>query len=307
MTHPYRDRSTGWSGRLCRLLLILFACRGSAAGGGTCLRSPELRREIKSHLTEKLRAKLERRAELREELKALDMPFHRGLLAFMPEEEVERALLDSKFVASLATSMGSWYEHLAVLIATKRFGRAEKVEIQGTMSEGAADTVSAIMRELDNRRSKPDYAAESQRLKHAVDHGDASKPRRVAITVDFFIPDADGIIFAAEMKTPRPNKSMVKGEKRKLLELRGLLFQKHPDRPANQIRTYLAFPYNPYRTRDAFDRQWTYGRKFVDLDNEALIGKEFWDYIGGEGTYEELIRLVEEVGKAMVGGVPGTK
>lgn len=268
---------------------------------GTCLRSAELRNQLKDYLRERLSAKLNHREALREEIPGLDMPFHRRLLAFMPEAEVDRVLLDSKFMASLSTSMGSWYEQMAALIAQERFGRAQKVRIEGTLSEGGADAVAAIMRDLENRAVKPSYADESRRIREAVAHGDATNPRRVAITVDFFVPDANGVVFAAEMKTPRPNRSMVKSEKRKLLELRALLYQQFPDKPPDKIRTCFAFPYNPYKTRPAFEKQWAFGREFVDFRNEFLVGKEFWDYIGGEGTYEALLEIVQEVGASMKG------
>jgi len=32
-------------------------------------------------------------------------------------------------------------------------------------------------------------------------------------------------------------------------------------------------------------------------DSIVLIGKEFWDFVGGENTWEALIELFEEVGK----------
>ena len=34
----------------------------------------------------------------------------------------------------------------------------------------------------------------------------------------------------------------------------------------------------------------------LDLDNELIVGKEFWDFLGGEGSYEELLDCFEEVG-----------
>ncbi len=36
----------------------------------------------------------------------------------------------------------------------------------------------------------------------------------------------------------------------------------------------------------------------MDLEEEVLIGKEFWDMVGGNGTYEEILSIYQEVGKA---------
>ena len=293
---PAPTASRAWR---CHGLFVLWlmALSGARLGAATTsLQSSLLRDKITDYLADKLRAKLARRDELRRELAEQDLPFHRALLGFMPASEVEKALLESKFVASLATSMGSWYEQMAIMIAKDRYGKASKPKITGAICEGTADAIQAIMRDLDNGKGRPDYEAESQRIKEATAHGDASKPRRVSITVDFFIPDADGVVFAAELKTPRPNKSVVKAEKRKLLELRALLFQEHPDR---DVRTCFAFPYNPYRTREAFEKHWHFGRKYVDFEHDFLVGKEFWDYVGGEGTYEALLGIAREVGESM--------
>jgi len=35
----------------------------------------------------------------------------------------------------------------------------------------------------------------------------------------------------------------------------------------------------------------------MDLASEVLIGKEFWDMVGGKGTYEEVLNIYQEVGK----------
>jgi len=35
----------------------------------------------------------------------------------------------------------------------------------------------------------------------------------------------------------------------------------------------------------------------MDLDKEVLIGQEFWDRIGGPGTYEGLLAIVDQVKK----------
>jgi len=35
----------------------------------------------------------------------------------------------------------------------------------------------------------------------------------------------------------------------------------------------------------------------MDLDKEVLIGEEMWDKLGGSGTYEELLDIIEEIRK----------
>ena len=35
----------------------------------------------------------------------------------------------------------------------------------------------------------------------------------------------------------------------------------------------------------------------MDLEDEVLLGKEFWDLVGGVGTYEEVLEIYQEVGR----------
>jgi hypothetical protein len=37
----------------------------------------------------------------------------------------------------------------------------------------------------------------------------------------------------------------------------------------------------------------------LDLDNELKVGKEFWDFLGGDGAYENLLDCFEQVGIEM--------
>ena len=34
----------------------------------------------------------------------------------------------------------------------------------------------------------------------------------------------------------------------------------------------------------------------IDLDNELKVAAEFWDFLGGEGAYNELLGCFERVG-----------
>ncbi len=37
-------------------------------------------------------------------------------------------------------------------------------------------------------------------------------------------------------------------------------------------------------------------RGMLDLDNELKVAEEFWDFLGGEGTYQQLLDAFERVG-----------
>lgn len=63
------------------------------------------------------------------------------------------------------------------------------------------------------------------------------------------------------------------------------------DKP--EIRTIVAIPYNPYEP-ESYDR-WTL-RGLFDLEKEVMVAEEFWNFLGGKGTYEELLDVFEESG-----------
>ncbi len=59
------------------------------------------------------------------------------------------------------------------------------------------------------------------------------------------------------------------------------------------VRTLIAIPYNPYEPEPY--QRWTLQGLF-DLENEIMVAEEFWNYLGGEDTYEQLLDVFETVG-----------
>jgi hypothetical protein len=59
---------------------------------------------------------------------------------------------------------------------------------------------------------------------------------------------------------------------------------------------YYALPYNPYGTREKY--AWNFPACWFNMqkDEVVLIGDEFWDKIGGTGTYNAFISAVNEIG-----------
>lgn len=55
----------------------------------------------------------------------------------------------------------------------------------------------------------------------------------------------------------------------------------------------IAIPYNPYEPEPY--QRWTLQGLF-DLENEIMVAEEFWNFLGGEETYEQLLDVFETVG-----------
>ena len=60
---------------------------------------------------------------------------------------------------------------------------------------------------------------------------------------------------------------------------------------------YYALPYNPYGERQNY--AWSFPARWFNMreDKAVLIGDEFWDKIGGMGTYRSFITAVNEIGR----------
>lgn len=59
------------------------------------------------------------------------------------------------------------------------------------------------------------------------------------------------------------------------------------------IDTYIAIPYNPYEPKP-YER-WT-NQGILDIPHELKVAEEFWDFLGGEGTYQDLLDCFEQAG-----------
>jgi hypothetical protein len=96
--------------------------------------------------------------------------------------------------------------------------------------------------------------------------------------------------YAFELKAPLPNSDQTKVSKEKILKLYSM-------EPAQVDDAYYALPYNPYGKRQDYD--WSFPARWFNMkeDPVVLIGDEFWEKIGGLGTYQSFIEAVNEIGK----------
>lgn len=205
-------------------------------------------------------------------------PFHRllfdevGLVAFKRER-------------SAVTRMGqTLYPELAKLIASERYSDValDKV-IQGNLPDATVSAIDRIVRDLRARQREPSHTREMAEILSVG----GSTEVAVRVTADLYVGDFEGGPLFVEIKTPKPNLDICAESKAKILTFKALLRDQYP-------KAYLAFPYNPFITRADYAHYFT--RRVMDMDAEVLMAEEFWDKIGGEGTFEELLFIVETVG-----------
>lgn len=211
------------------------------------------------------------------------MPFHTRLLG------KDRMALFS-FIHSLNTNFGtSIFEPVAKALATANFQSASSQQIAGTqISSDAHNLIQNIMDGLATANTSPDKPEEIIAIRQVCQSGEM---RTVKLTkVDVKVIGHDGAIFLFDIKTAKPNAGGFKEFKRTLLEWVAATLANDPT--AN-VQSLIAIPYNPYEP-EPYNR-WTM-RGMLDLPNELKVANEFWDFLGGEGTYLQLLTIFERVG-----------
>ena len=212
-----------------------------------------------------------------------NMPFHTRLLG------KDRLVLYS-FIQSLNTTFGtSIYEPVAIALAETRFKKAmSQAKTYNMISEDAQEEIQKIMDSLISAETKPSKKKEEELLRNVCQKGTIKKVKLTK--VDIWLESHDGKLYLIDMKTVKPNIGEFKGFKRTLLEWTAAELARNKYAKVNAI---IAIPYNPYEP-EPYDR-WTMQGMF-DLKHEILVAEELWDFLGGDGSYNDLLNCFEEVG-----------
>lgn len=211
------------------------------------------------------------------------MPFHTRLLG------KDRLALYS-FIHSLNTNFGtSVFEPVAVALAKNNFIIAKSQNTAGeSISEGAQFEIQKIIGNLTTAISAPDKIKEIEAIRKVCQKGAMRKVKPTK--VDIFLENKTGELYLFDLKTAKPNAGGFKEFKRTLLEWVAVVLASNPDA---KINTVIAIPYNPYEPQPY--NRWTM-RGMLDLKNELKVADEFWDFLGGKGTYQDLLGCFERVG-----------
>lgn len=196
------------------------------------------------------------------------------------------------FIQSLNTSFGtSIFEPVAIAISQNKFAKAERGVTAGEfISSAAFEVIQDIMTELTTTGS-PDKVSEIERIRAVCQTGTMTAVNPTKI--DIRLTELDGSLFLFDIKTVKPNKGNFKEFKRTLLEWVATVLAE--DSLAT-VQTLIAIPYNPYAP-GPYNR-WTMAG-MLDLKQELKVAEEFWDFLGGQGTYVELLNCFERVGNEL--------
>nr|WP_321451243.1 TdeIII family type II restriction endonuclease [uncultured Carboxylicivirga sp.] len=206
-------------------------------------------------------------------------PFHVSLLT----KELVNA---SAFERSFSTSFGQGpIEEISQLIAIDSGHEAiRQKEIQVNVFKGAIDEIERICSSLRAGEKVPNWKQEVSKVQ-AYSKGDTEVRRVIS---DLWIKK-DNVETYISIKTVKPNLDQTEIAKKDML----LLKAHNPD-----FETYFGLFYNP-GGENRSDYNWTMPFKIFDMykDDVVLIGKDYWNRLGNENTYKELLLIFDKVGK----------
>jgi hypothetical protein len=209
-------------------------------------------------------------------------PFHAALLS-------EDALFWSKFERSFSTSFGQRViEKISEIVAIS--GGATQTQTQRhTNITISTNKLSAIENHISTLRdasgNRGNWNNDLAGINAVID-GPLTSEIRVISDLWWV---KNGVNNYMSIKTVKPNIDQTAEAKKDLLKL------KISDPTCN---VYFGLYYNPYgENRD--DYGWTPPMRLFDFTDDqcVLIGQEYWNTLGGVGSYEEVINIAMEVGE----------
>lgn len=219
-----------------------------------------------------------------EEKHRADKPLYAALV---PDEIFKGSHFERRFV----TPFGSAWERLAVVAAENGLGLGRQgFSITGNIKEGRLHRIQEVLNNLEHpgngrERLRPDWDRE---LAYILEGNGQLIP--TPIICDIYVEDTtNNKKYAFELKAPLPNSDQTKVSKEKLLKLYSM-------EPCPVDGAFYALPYNPYGQREKY--AWSFPARWFNMreDEVVLIGDEFWEKIGGVGTYQTFIDAINEIG-----------
>lgn len=208
--------------------------------------------------------------------------------ALVPDEIFKGSHFERRFV----TPFGSVWEKLAQVVATEAHGNCIMGHtINGNISSESLRRIQEVLNKLEHNtkgieKTKPDWKTEIEYIKQG-----GGEPIPVNVTCDIFIHSQEtNTKYAFELKGPLPNSDQTKVSKEKMFKLLAM-------NPSQVDFAYYALPYNPYGKKENYN--WGFPLRWFNMqtDESVLIGNEFWELIGGKGTYNNFIKEINLLGK----------
>lgn len=210
-------------------------------------------------------------------------PFHEAII---PAEVIRI----SEFERSFSTKLGTTFEECARLIALQTFEVAQRgYRASGAMPLAAAAKIEELVAQLGQAGKHLSFPEMVERVLNIKDQTLVERPA----IADLYLKDAKDREHYFEIKSPKPNKGQCLEITERLLRIHAI---KQANRP--EVNAYFAMGYNPYgHAKSSYTH--SFALQYLDIEHQVLVGEEFWAYIGGPGTFEELLEVYQQVGHEM--------
>lgn len=186
---------------------------------------------------------------------------------------------------SLATAIGmGLYEQISKMIATPNFDEVElKRHLPEEISPARRNLITTIVGDLQSGNRTANRNVEMDEVL-AIPNDHTVRSVGQPKVYDLYLRKGKEEWFF-DLKTVKLSLGGEPGHKQVLLEWIA--------REDRRINAMLAFPYNPYEP-EPFETRFT--MRGILGRNEYMVGEEFWDFLGGVGTYKQLLEVFDKVG-----------
>lgn len=202
----------------------------------------------------------------------------------------DQVFTGSHFERHLDTIFSRIWEELAVIVATDRMHKTKRSEeIKGIVLTGRLRRISKATYTRVYDSSNVTRPRLSEEIKYIM--AGRGQDSLMSVTCNLFVEDArNGSKIAFLINTSIPNRYQLRMNMDKILKLYAM-------DPPKIDRAYFVLPYNPYGNKSACEVSIQMPWFGLHNDECILIGDEFWSLLGGDGTYEQIIKIVLDLGR----------
>lgn len=252
--------------------------------------TPEQKKVVRDFIRTKALEILSRRKKRSLQELRQAMPFH---LLFFGDEGIVAAANQRSIVTSMGLTL---YPGLAKVIAELRYsdvvlGRSRSANcVSGKIYKSQSAVIDEIMNDLYAKRRSPNHEAEMKEILGAA-HG---QTHTAEVLPDLYVGDFKSGPLFVELKSPMANLDVSAESKRKVLTFLAIMHAN--GKPSSE--GFLGLTYNPEVRKENFSH-WPV-LQMMDMEKQVLVGAELWDKLGGRGTFETIVEIIQAARKDIV-------
>jgi len=213
-------------------------------------------------------------------------PFHDVLI---PKE----IIIPAKFERSWSTSFGQkTVERMARIIVNDFGGIAMGQHVEAMdIDQGVLQAIELYREQARSNQLRLNWNQTIEYIDGNIQF--SGLMTKISVTSDLvFTKDGNSSYFS--LKTVKPNIDQTMEAKLDLLRL-------HYGRQNSSDTLGFGLWYNPYGDRNSYAWSQPFTAFEMNIDEVVYIGSKFWNHLGDDGTYGEILELAEMAGKESLG------